>query len=331
MMINDLEMQLLVKLEIQDGVKKKVEGLKLEKMREQEALEKEMEECRMYEANNEALERDILGLQREMQQQEEETKDKNMTIEKMDARVREGQEMKQTVKELAKGVEQQHVVMKEKELATLDDVIKDESFIFLLKENVSSFSVFHDYWTEKDNPMYDSNMKITKFNSLVIEHSTEERKHKEEPYKLSKIIHTNSFQYLLTPEEFISKRLTFILDCLWREPEIWKNIPDQFCKIFLILGNKSVPLTNCLLSVLQDQISKHTQSQSSLSIYHHKNTTREHIYTLSNPEHLHPTLDQDSALSQITSDLENFYSQTTSDLFEAEITIKNDNIFLQKR
>jgi len=120
--------------------------------------------------------------------------------------------------------------MVKEESILIQENIKSESFIFLLKENIHSFAIFKDYFTEAENPNFDPSIKISKYNDLILGRS-EESKEKNNSYKIDRILHENSFKYLCSPLDFISQRMDFVFSYLWREKDLWNNNASKNAKI----------------------------------------------------------------------------------------------------
>lgn len=92
--------------------------------------------------------------------------------------------------------EYQTIFNEEKEM--LNQIVKSESFVFFLQENVHSFALFKDYFTEDQNLNYDPLMKISKNHILNLEDEcsiTDGSRVKSLGYKIGTILHENSFQF----------------------------------------------------------------------------------------------------------------------------------------
>lgn len=99
------------------------------------------------------------------------------------------------ISSLEKTVLNRHQQAVEEETQLISEMLKSETFAHLLRENIHSFALFHDYFTETENPYYDPKLNRIRYHDLVIE-SDEESKGDEgsSNYKLDTILHTNSFK-----------------------------------------------------------------------------------------------------------------------------------------
>lgn len=164
---------------------------------------------------------------------------------------------------------------------------------------------------------------------LITQGGIEESKQKEEPFKIDRIIHDNSFKYLLTPEEYLSKRVDFILEYLWKEPELWNNIQDHFAKVVLLVGNKSFPIFETLLGVVEQRILSSAQEDFQAKAYYYFGEEQRRVFQWNNLEESAVSGERGSLKKVVLQEIDKFYEQDDSKLFELEIQLKVDDIFIK--
>lgn len=110
----------------------------------------------------------------------------------------EFQKLKEEATKLDSEVNAEYEAIYNEEKEMLKQIVKSESFVFFLQENVHSFALFKDYFTEDQNLNYDPSMKISKNHVLCLEDEcsiSEGSRIKSLSYNIGTILHENSFQY----------------------------------------------------------------------------------------------------------------------------------------
>jgi len=188
-------------------------------------------------------------------------------------------------------------------------MVKSESYIFLLKENVHSMAIFKD------------DIKVNKFHEVILE-AKEEEKFEMCTFKLDSVIHENTFKSFLTPPEYISKRVEFLTDVLWKNHKLWSDQKNYLCKVILIQINKSIKVFESILSTIHNAILHHQSTGFTINLYYHINGKRSLKLQWSSSDSM---VDFSDLKSKVHQETNSFYSQNDSKLFECEVKI-NTNI-----
>ena len=128
-----------------------------------------MEEIEQYENSIAKMEEEEKRLAEEKEEILLDIHNQNSQNEQKKTKVETCKNFREQTFQFENQVKSQHDILMKEEALLIDDIIKSESSVFLLKENIHSFALLKDYFTENDNPWYDNSLKITKYNGLQIE------------------------------------------------------------------------------------------------------------------------------------------------------------------
>jgi hypothetical protein len=129
-------------------------------------------------------------------------------------------------------------------------------------------------------------------------------------------------------------RLKFFLDYLWKEKDLWSDPKAKRANVCFIIGNKSLPILKSIMTSIQDQIMSQNQTNFTVNMRYHLGDKKlsklswaslEHSEVSTNPEEIFTDLQL-----KIASEVDEFYSQSDSQLFECNITVNIDNFMLPK-
>jgi hypothetical protein len=287
-----------------------------------------MEKNNMYDKELEAAEIDLETLDREARELDDEFEKTQAQIDQINHEIEENdklmdekndqlghfEKLRDDALKIEKIVTEKYSESLEEEQKIIENMIKTETYVSLLKETVHSFSIFRDYFTSEENPTFDPSIKISKFQEISI--SPEESKSKPEllTFKSDTIIHSNSFKFHLSPTEYISQRLSFLYDFLLSTRAFPKN---GHLKVVIVVGNKSMQLFEAIMQGIYTKMRGLPTAELSVNLGWHSGNKKISKLKWKNGEvYGLEEAGQDILREKVATFLEEFYAQKESQLLE---------------
>ena len=230
----------------------------------------ENEEIQALYKNSDKIEADYNILLSEIDKLNLEIKEQDDLVTEAERKIEDTKMLMAKALEIEKNTTEKynHAMKEEKEI--VDDIVRSETFNFLLRESIHSFSLFKDYFTENENIWYDSHIKIEKFNNISIERidpEEEKLQGKIKQFWVDTILHDNMFKYFMTSIKFIKQRLLYLFDYVWKEKSLWSNTRENKLKIVMILLNKSYEIFEGIMESIQLKIENQNGSSFDISLF----------------------------------------------------------------
>ena len=230
----------------------------------------ENEEIQALYKNSDKIETDYNILLSEIDKLNLEIKEQDDLVTEAERKIEDTKMLMAKALEIEKNTTEKynHAMKEEKEI--VDDIVRSETFNFLLRESIHSFSLFKDYFTENENTWYDSHIKIEKFNNISIERidpEEEKLQGKIKQFWVDTILHDNMFKYFMTSIKFIKQRLLYLFDYVWKEKSLWSNTRENKLKIVMILLNKSYEIFEGIMESIQLKIENQNGSSFDISLF----------------------------------------------------------------
>ena len=216
------------------------------------------------------LENQYKSIIEQIDQINSEIKDQDKLILEEENKIKETEMLKNKALNLEKTIIEKYNSTIAEEKKVLDDVVRSETFNFLLKENIHSFSLFKDYFSETENTWYDSHIKIEKFHDISIERIDPEEvesRQRIRMFSVDTILYDNMFKYYMTATEYIKQRLAFLFNYIWKEKKLWSNSRENKVKIVMILLNRSYDIFEGIMETIQKKIINHNGSYFDINLY----------------------------------------------------------------